>query len=87
MDPPPEGLPPGNPPREGGPDNGPARNPYFQILGYDFDRYFFYQFEKRQVLEYSAAAMNDGGFIQLAELNWWSKISGHRTVASTRREP
>lgn len=65
-------LPLATPPKDGG-ENGPSRNPYFQILGYDFDRYYIYQFEKKQVLEYSVGALNDGGFIQLAEANWWEQ--------------
>lgn len=61
-------LPPGTPPASG---EGPSKNPHFAILGYDHETYFFFQFEKRQLISYTCAQMNDGGFIQLASVNWW----------------
>lgn len=69
--PPPSGLPPATPPKDG--DDDRRKNTYFQILGYNFDRYYIYQFSKKQVLEYSVGALNDGGFVQLADPNWWEE--------------
>jgi putative DNA primase/helicase len=65
------GLPSATPPGPQSGDEGPGKNPHFAILGYDHETYYFFQFEKRQVLHYTSAQMNDGGFIQLATINWW----------------
>jgi putative DNA primase/helicase len=52
---------------------GPATNPHFSILGYDHGIYYFSQHEQGQVIKYTKADFNDGGFLQLAETNWWEE--------------
>jgi len=47
------------------------KNIYFSVLGYDRDRYYFFQFEKGQIMIYSKGDFSDGGLIELAPLNWW----------------
>lgn len=48
-------------------------NGYFTILGYDYDEYFFFQFEKRQVLKLRKGDFSDTGLIELAPINWWEE--------------
>ncbi len=48
-----------------------AENQYFTILGTNRKSYFFFQHEKRQVLEYTKSEFTDAGLIELAALNWW----------------
>lgn len=44
---------------------------YFVMLGYDRDRYFFFQHEKKQVLTFTKGDFTDSGLITLAPLTWW----------------
>lgn len=52
-------------------DEGPANNRYFAVLGYDHDRYFIFQFGKRQIATITKGDMSEKGLIELAPLNWW----------------
>lgn len=52
------------PPRR---DNGG----YFLMLGYDREKYYFYQHEKKQVLDYTKSDFTETGLIALAPLNYW----------------
>lgn len=54
-------------------DNELIKNGYFTILGYDGGNYFFFQHEKRQVLERTKGDFTDTGLIELAPLNWWEE--------------
>lgn len=49
------------------------RNPYFRVLGYDRDRYFFLNYEKCQIVTYSKSDFSEPGLIELAPLNWWEQ--------------
>jgi putative DNA primase/helicase len=66
----PSATPPG--PRSG--DEGPSKNPHFKILGFSHSTYYFYSYEKRQVLPLTGSQMNSAGFIELAALNWWQEM-------------
>ncbi len=44
---------------------------YFVLLGYDHERYYIFQHEKKQVLVYSKSDFTEAGLIALAPLNWW----------------
>jgi putative DNA primase/helicase len=44
---------------------------HFKVLGYDHDRYFVFQHERKQLAVYSAGSFTDAGFIALAPLNFW----------------
>lgn len=44
---------------------------YFKILGYDHDRYFVFQHERKQMAVYTAGSFTDSGFIALAPLQFW----------------
>jgi putative DNA primase/helicase len=63
-------LPPDGPDGGGGYE-GPANNVYFAILGYDHGCYYIFQHEQRQIYEYSKSDLNEGGFLELADTNWW----------------
>lgn len=57
-------------------DRGPAVQAYdtgghFVMLGYDHERYYFFQHEKKQVLVYTKGDFTVSGLIALAPLNWW----------------
>lgn len=47
------------------------KNVYFAMLGYDHERYYIFQFEKRQIMCFTKSDFSDGGLIELAPLNWW----------------
>jgi putative DNA primase/helicase len=49
----------------------PAHNAHFAILGYDHGVYYLFQHGQRQLMEYTKADLNDGGFIELADEHWW----------------
>lgn len=55
------------PPASGALDTGG----YFVMLGYDRDRYFFFQHEKKQVLTFTKGDFTESGLITLAPLGWW----------------
>lgn len=57
-------------PGEAANDNQPSH--YFQPLGYDRDTFFVFQFEKKQLVELTPAAMTELGFINLAPLQFWA---------------
>ena len=44
---------------------------YFTILGYDHDRYYVFQHERKQLAVYTAGSFTDSGFIALAPLQFW----------------
>jgi len=44
---------------------------YFTIKGYDHDRYFVFQHERKQLAVYTAGSFTDSGFIALAPLQFW----------------
>lgn len=48
-----------------------VKNGYFTILGYDGPRYYFFQHEKRQIMELSKKDFGDTGLIELGDVNWW----------------
>lgn len=54
-------------------DNELIKNGFFTILGYDGGAYYFFQHEKRQVLERTKGDFTDTGLIELAPLNWWEE--------------
>lgn len=74
----PEPEPPTRAPDDGVSDehhqDGPAdTGGYFSLLGYDHEKYFLFQHEKKQVLTYTKGDFTDGGLIALAPLNWWER--------------
>jgi putative DNA primase/helicase len=52
---------------------GPANNENFAILGYDHGIYYIFQHAQRQIHEYTVSNLNEGGFLQLADTNWWEE--------------
>ena len=70
-------LPDDEPPPPDGTDDdyggyeGPSNNTNFAILGYDHGTYYIFQHAQRQIHEYTAANLNEGGFLQLADAAWW----------------
>lgn len=71
MNPPPV-LPKESPPdRDGVTDDEMESNGFFTILGYDHDRYYFFQHERRQISVYTKGDFGDSGLIELAPLSWW----------------
>lgn len=47
-------------------------NPHFRVLGHKRKVYYFYQYRKRQVLEYTGRDLStSASLIELAELSWW----------------
>ncbi len=44
---------------------------YFSILGYDHERYYVFQHERKQLAVYTAGSFTDSGFIALAPLQFW----------------
>lgn len=46
---------------------------YFALLGYDHEKYYIFQHEKKQVLVYTKGDFTDSGLIALAPLNWWER--------------
>jgi putative DNA primase/helicase len=58
---------------DGGGYEGPANNSYFAILGYDHGIYYLFQHEQRQIYEYTKGDLNEGGFLELADTNWWEE--------------
>ena len=42
-------------------------NPFFDVLGYDHDSYFFFLRNKRQVMEYTRGEFGESTFIELAD--------------------
>lgn len=69
----PGARPPDEPDGDDGGYEEPAKNAYFAILGYDHGVYYLFQHEQRQVIAYTKRDLNDGGFIELADTNWWEK--------------
>lgn len=69
--PPPRGD---EPPEHLGPDN----NPFFEILGFDRGRYFFFHKERRQIMEYGRGDFSESTFIELADpgLFWEQEFRG-----------
>lgn len=57
--------------KDGATDDEIETNAYFTVLGYDHDRYFIFQHERRQISVYTKGDFSDSGFIELAPLNWW----------------
>lgn len=57
------------------PDAKPAKKtsdtPYFTALGYDHDKYYFFQNRKKQLLEYGPSNFTDAGLLGLADLSYW----------------
>jgi len=49
----------------------PESNGYFTILGYDHEKYFIFQHEKKQIAVCTKSDFGDKGLIELAPLNWW----------------
>ena len=47
------------------------KNPYFAMLGYDHDRYYIFNYQKRQIVVYTKGDFSDAGLIEMAPLNWW----------------
>lgn len=52
-------------------DESLGTNSHFRILGYDHDRYFVFQYERKQLAIYNASSFTDPGFIALAPLDFW----------------
>ncbi|MEY8688399.1 MAG: PriCT-2 domain-containing protein [Leptothrix sp. (in: b-proteobacteria)] len=46
-------------------------NTYFTILGYDHDRYYLFQHERRQISTYTKGDFGKSGLIELAPIDWW----------------
>lgn len=46
---------------------------YFSMLGYDHEKFFLFQHEKKQVLTYTKGDFTEGGLIELAPLQWWER--------------
>ena len=44
---------------------------YFSILGYDHERYYVFQHERKQLAVYTPGSFTDSGFIALAPLQFW----------------
>ncbi len=57
--------------KDGVTDDELEKNGHFTVLGYDHDRYFIFQHERRQISVYSKGDFSDSGLIELAPLNWW----------------
>ena len=57
--------------KDGATDDEIETNAFFTVLGYDHDRYFIFQHERRQISVYTKGDFSDSGFIELAPLNWW----------------
>lgn len=55
---------------DGGAYEGPSKNDYFAIMGYDHGIYYIFQFEQRQMYEYKMSDFNERGFLQLADTSW-----------------
>lgn len=55
-------------------DDELVKNGYFTILGYDRGDYYFFQHEKRQVLNYRKGDFSDSGLMELAPINWWEEF-------------
>lgn len=60
-------------------DDELSNNGYFTILGYDGGTYFFFQHEKRQILECSKGDFSDTGLMELAPINWWEESFPSKT--------
>lgn len=74
----PEAPEPMHVPEDGVPDADHPDDPadtggYFVMLGYDHEKYYFFQHEKKQVLVYTKNDFTDSGLIALAPLNWWER--------------
>lgn len=46
---------------------------YFSMLGYDHEKFYFFQHEKRQLAEYTSAGFTKNGIKELANLKWWER--------------
>lgn len=57
--------------KDGATDDEIESNAYFTVLGYDHDRYYIFQHERRQISVYTKGDFSDSGLIELAPLNWW----------------
>jgi Uncharacterized protein conserved in bacteria len=55
------------------PDGPDDTGGYFSMLGYDHERYYLFQHEKKQVLVYTKGDFTEAGLIALAPLNWWER--------------
>lgn len=62
-----------------------TENGYFRVLGFDHDRYFFMQYEKRQIMVYSKGDFSESGLIELAPLEFWETyFAGESTKIDKR---
>ena len=46
-------------------------NPFFRVLGYEHDRYYFLQKIKKQISVFKRGDFTESGLIELAPSNWW----------------
>lgn len=44
---------------------------YFSILGYDHDRYYVFQHERKQISVFTQGTLTETGLITLAPVQWW----------------
>lgn len=52
--------------------SGPATG-YFTILGYDHDRYYVFQHERKQITVMTKGDLTETGLITLAPIQWWER--------------
>jgi putative DNA primase/helicase len=55
----------------------------FKILGYDHERYYFFQNERKQIMVLTKGDFTDSGLIELSRVNWWERNfpgSGNTTI-------
>lgn len=46
-------------------------NPFFRVLGYEHERYYFLQKIKKQIAVFKRGDFTESGLIELAPSNWW----------------
>lgn len=62
-----------------------TQNGYFRVLGFDHDRYYIMQYEKRQIMVYSKGDFSESGLIELAPLEFWETyFAGESTKIDKR---
>ncbi|SAK98503.1 inner membrane protein [Caballeronia pedi] len=65
----PKSTPPDNDDDDG--DDLPENNGYFTLLGYNRDRYYVFQHEKKQIQVLTKSDFSEAGLLELAPLQWW----------------
>jgi putative DNA primase/helicase len=57
------------------PNNDPrSDNVYFRVLGYDRDKYYIYQKQRKHIRGLTKGDLSDLGFIEMAEMTWWEDL-------------